>query len=184
VTGAGRPLPLPDPPLADSQVRLRPWRPVEAPALVAAWADPLIARWTGVPRITDEAAARRWIAGDADRRARRLALDLVIEVAGEVAGEVGLAGFDGAGTAEIGWWVAARHRGRGVATAATRLFAPWAVDALPVEAVLARCHPDNPASGAVARAAGFELQSADPAVEVWRFPAPRGTGGGGAMVGA
>lgn len=169
-----RPIPLPDPPLQDGPLELRPWRPGDGAALAAAWADPEVVRWTGVPEATDAAAAELWIAGEADRRARGLALDLAIERDGAVVGEVGLVDVDGRpGTAEMGWWIAPEHRGRGIAADAARLVASWAVDELSVTTVVARCHPDNPASGAVAAAAGFarcETED-DPAlpVEVWRF---------------
>jgi RimJ/RimL family protein N-acetyltransferase len=165
-------LPLPDPSLVDGPVRLRPWAPDDAPALAAAWADPEVACWTGVPPVRDEAAARRWIEGDAARRAARLSLDLVVEVEGQVAGEVGLSGFAGAGDpAEIGWWTGPHHRRRGLATTAVRLLAAWAVGPLGLAGIEARCHPDNPASGAVAHAAGFTLDDAasTPQVRIWRF---------------
>ncbi|HEY9556167.1 MAG TPA: GNAT family N-acetyltransferase, partial [Acidimicrobiales bacterium] len=74
--------------------------------------------------------------------------------------------------AEIGWWVAPGHRGRGVATTAARLMADWAVAELSVDAVLARCQADNPASVAVARAAGFtrcDVSDGTPNGELWRF---------------
>jgi len=168
------PVPLPDPPLADGQITLRPWEPGDASHLSAAWSDPEVTRWTGVPSRTDLEAARRWIAGDADRRARGLSLDLVIDVDGEVAGEVGLAGLDvAAGTAEIGWWVRPSHRGQRLASRSAELLAAWALDELHVQSIVARCHPSNPASGGVARAAGFvreppadDVQGDD--VQVWR----------------
>jgi ribosomal-protein-alanine N-acetyltransferase len=154
-------IPLPDPPLfwrdADRELRLglRPWRLDDAPALVAAWADPEIQRWAGVPERRDRAAAERWIAGDAARRAAWLSLDLVIDHDGEVAGEVGLAAFDrSAGTAEIGWWTAPGHRGRGVASAAATLVVGWATTDLALRSVRARCDPANAASLAVARRSG------------------------------
>jgi len=40
----------------------------DAPVLAAAWADPEIARWTGVPPQRDVVYAARWIRGDADRQ--------------------------------------------------------------------------------------------------------------------
>ena len=134
---------------------LRPWGLEDASALVAAWADPEIERWTGVPERRDLAAAERWIAGAELRRDRWLSLDLVVERGGAVAGEVGLSSFDRrAGTAEIGWWTAPDHRSRGVAsTAASRLVA-WAITDLGLTAVVARCDARNPASVAVARASG------------------------------
>jgi RimJ/RimL family protein N-acetyltransferase len=138
--------------------------------LAAAWADPEVVRWTGVPERTDVAAARRWIEGDATRRARGLALDLVIDVEGAVVGEVGLSGFLAtSGTAEIGWWVAPSHRRCGVAARAAALVAAWAVTELCITTAVARCDPANPGSGGVARAAGF-TQVDD--TEVWVFAAP------------
>jgi RimJ/RimL family protein N-acetyltransferase len=173
VTARRVPVPLPDPPLGDGDLLLRPWQEEDAPCLVEAWADPEIARWTGVPAVTDLEAALRWITGDAHRRARGLALDLVLDVRGEVVGEVGLADIDGAaGTAEIGWWVHAARRGEGLAARAARLLASWAVDELCVTTVVARCHPDNPASAGVARAAGFTADASTSApVErgIWRY---------------
>ena len=147
-------IPLPDPPLRSGDLVLRPWHLDDAAALVAAWADPEIQRWTGVPEVRDLAAAARWIAGDDVRRERWLSLDLVVERGGQVAGEVGLSSFDRqAGTAEVGWWTAPAHRGLGVASTAAGLVVAWARDRLALE-VIARCDAANPASVAVARRAG------------------------------
>jgi len=176
VTDRRCPVPLPDPPLSDGHLLLRPWRSTEAAALVAAWSDPDVARWTGVPPEPDFARARRWIEGDADRRAHGLSLDLVMDVDGAIAGEVGLATIDiSARTAEIGWWVSPAHRGQHLATRAAALVAAWAVDELCVDTVLARCVAANPGSGGVARAAGFELvdEPGDDA-ELWRFRSSSG----------
>lgn len=152
-------IPLPDPPLRsgvqDPDLVLRPWRPDDAPALVAAWADPEIQRWTKVPAVRDRAAAERWIADDGERRQRGLSLDLVVDCGGVVAGEVGLSSFDrAAGTAEIGWWTAAEHRGQGVASTAGALVVRWALEALHLVSLIARCEAANPASVAVARRSG------------------------------
>ena len=164
-----RAIPLPDPPLSDGRMTLRPWCPGDGPALAAAWADPEVVRWTGAPAGADAAAAERWITGEADRRARGVALDLVIDVDGQVAGEVGIVDVaDAPGTAEIGWWVAPDHRGHGIAAGAARLVASWVVDELSVAKVVARCHPDNPASAGVARAAGFMPADGQPA-DVWLY---------------
>jgi len=168
MTLARPPIPLPDPPLRDGGLLLRPWAPADAPVLADAWADPEVARWTGVPERADVTAAARWISGEADRRARGLALDVVIDLHGAVVGEVGLHQLDPvAGTVEIGWWVGAAHRGQGLAARAARLLAPWAVQELAICQVVARCHRDNPASAAVARSAGFRPQATPGEVEVW-----------------
>ena len=126
----------------------------DAPALVAAWADPEIQRWSAVPPRRDLAAAARWIAGDEERRSRDLSLDLVVDRGGEVVGEVGLSSMDlDRATVEIGWWTAPAHRRRGVATAAATLLVGWATDQLGLT-VVARCDPGNPGSVAVAKRAG------------------------------
>ena len=150
-------IPLPDPPLRTGDLLLRPWHQDDAAALAAAWADEDVQRWTGVPLPRDQAAAERWITGDAERRRRELSLDLVVERRGEVAGEVGLAGLDRrGGTLQIGWWTAAAHRGEGVASAAVGLVARWAQTTLGLMPV-AVCDPANPASEAVAARAGVRV---------------------------
>jgi len=148
-------------------LRLRPWTPADAPALARAWADPETERWTAVPADRDEAAARRWIEGGVARRASGRSLDLVVDLDGEVVGEVGLAGD------EVGWWIAPGHRRQGLGTRAVRQFARWVLQMTTLEAVVARCHPDNPGSSGVAAAAGFVEQppGAD-GTRVWRYSAP------------
>ncbi|MFS8586375.1 MAG: GNAT family N-acetyltransferase, partial [Acidimicrobiia bacterium] len=109
------PIPLPDPPLVDrgAGIVLRPWAPTptDVAALVAAWRDPAVAAGARVPGDPSPEAAARWIAGAAERRARGLALDLVVApLAGgpAVLGGVGLRNVDRARRrAEAGWWIAA-----------------------------------------------------------------------------
>jgi RimJ/RimL family protein N-acetyltransferase len=145
-------LPLPDPPLADpaAGIALRPWRqtPDDAAALAAAW--------DAAGREARE-APEAWIAGDAARRAAGLALDLVVAVEDTVAGEVGLRNLDpDRRRAEIGWWIAPAHRGRGLATAAVRLLAGWALGPpCDLAQVWARIEVGNAASARVAAGAGF-----------------------------
>jgi RimJ/RimL family protein N-acetyltransferase len=73
------------------------------------------------------------------------------------AGSVGIRWGDiDDGVAEIGYWVAAEARGRGVATAATRLAARWAFDAEPrLERLQLRADVENEPSNRVAAKAGF-----------------------------
>ena len=144
----------------EREIVLRPWRQSDVTALVAAWADPEVQRWTGVPERRDPAAAERWIDGADERRRRWLSLDLVVDCGGEVVGEVGLSSFDSAaGTAEAGWWTAAPARGQGIATTATTLLVGWATTVLGLDEVVARCDPANPASRIVAERAGARVCS-------------------------
>ena len=148
------------PALTDGVVRLRSWRVEDAPALAGAWSDDEVRRFTRVPDPADEATAARWIAGVARRWADREALDLVVSSVEDdtVLGEVGLGPFDaGRNAAALGYWVAVDARGRGVATAAARLLAGWALDpeGLGLAALVATTDPANPASAAVLRGSGF-----------------------------
>ena len=56
-------IPIPDPPLAEGVVALRPWRLEDAPVLAKAWADPAIRRWCSVPEDATVDGADRWISG-------------------------------------------------------------------------------------------------------------------------
>jgi RimJ/RimL family protein N-acetyltransferase len=156
-------LPLPDPALNDGIIRLRPWTVHDVDALVAAWADEEIRRWTRVPEQRGPADALRWIASEQLRRERGLALDLVISPAdpadATVLGEVGMVPLAGGPSrAELGWWVGAPHRRRGVATRAVGLFGGWLRDELELTDLFAEVDTDNPASVWVAEAAGLRLR--------------------------
>jgi RimJ/RimL family protein N-acetyltransferase len=159
-------------PTSGARTRLRRWGAPpgdvehDAEALAAAWADPEVARWTAVPEDRSVAAARRWIAGEPDRRARRLALDFVIG-GHEVLGEVGLARFDDAGRAEIGFWLAPAARGRGLATAAVTEVTRWALTDLGLTRVWARTAPDNERAAHVLVRAGFVARGEADGSVVW-----------------
>ena len=156
-------LPLPDPPLTDGIVRLRPWSVNDVDGLVAAWADEEVRRWTRVPELRGPADALRWLASEQLRRDRGLALDLVISPADPgdttVLGEVGMVPLAGGPSrAELGWWVGAPHRRQGVATRAVGLFAGWLNDELAFTDLFAEVDTDNPASVWVAERAGLRLR--------------------------
>ena len=59
------------------------------------------------------------------------------------------------GCGEIGYWVTAEARGRGIATRAVHLLAGWARDELGLTRIEILPHKDNPASRRVAEKAGF-----------------------------
>lgn len=160
-------------------IALRPWRADDGPALAAAWADPDVARWASVPSDPSLDAARAWIAGAEVRAAAGAALDLVVGPVGgdEVWGEVGLArlrlraaGVGERAVGDVGWWVAAAHRGRGVATAAVRLLVATADPSW--HPLVARIAPGHVASEAVAARAGLVRRGRlDAAHDLWVLPA-------------
>jgi len=62
------------------------------------------------------------------------------------------------GTAEVGWWVAPRWWGRGVATAAVRRYIAYCFEDLDLHRIEAGVFLSNPASARVAEKAGFVLE--------------------------
>lgn len=152
---------LPSPPEG-----LRHWRPEDAPALAAAWADPAITAWNPPPAGLDPAT---WIAGTEARWARRLALDLVIEADdGGVAGEVGLSGFtERPARAELGVWVAAGHRRTGVARRAVGAVTAWALTDLGLDQVWARTDLANAAAGALFEQLGWDRLGTTGGKAIW-----------------
>lgn len=136
----------------------------DAPELVAAWLDPEIVRWCRVPSEPSAAVAKAWIDGWAQRVERGVALDLVLaaEGTGHVLGEVGLrrlvwpAARPGPMVLELGWWIAADHRGRGLAGAAVRLLVAWARTSIDAR-LIARIPSGHPASAKVAADAGMAM---------------------------
>ena len=152
-----RPIPLPDPPLTDGEIRLRPWEGRDAPAVTAACRDPEIPRWTVVPRNYTERHARDFIsctAGDL-LAGRELAL-AIVDADDRVLGALGMSNFDWTDMkAEIGYWMAPEARRRGIGARAARLLAEWAVTSLGIERLELMAHPANEASQRLAERAGF-----------------------------
>lgn len=143
---------------------LRAWIPSDAPALVDAWSDESIAAWNPVPPQADLASATHWIAGVARREQKRMSMDWVIDVPalGGVVGEVGLSGFSPEHSgAMIGYWLLAKGKGQGLATAAVRAVTRHAKEELGLGTIVARCHPDNSASGAVVARVGYSKERKD-----------------------
>jgi RimJ/RimL family protein N-acetyltransferase len=137
------------PTLRDGDLVLRPKRPRDAEAITAACQDPEIPRWTFVPSPYSLADAEAFIASSAEEEAEgRSANFLAVDADdGSLLGSFSIM--------EIGYWVAAEARGRGVATRCVRLLANWARDELGLTRLEILPHKDNVASRRVAEKAGF-----------------------------
>jgi RimJ/RimL family protein N-acetyltransferase len=147
----------PDPPLSDDMITLRPKGRGDVDALVAICQDPEISRWTRVPSPYTREDAEGWIAAAELDRQAGLGIDwLAVDESGEVVASIAVQHIrPGEGVGEIGYWVAAPARGRGIATRAVRLAADWALAELGLRTLELLTHEDNLASQGVARAAGF-----------------------------
>ena len=152
----------PDPPLTDGVVVLRPWSDGDVPAVAAACRDPEIARWIDdIPAPYTKADARAYVA--ACRRGWKegslWAFAVTEAVSGAVIGSCGIAWQDPVhGVAEIGYWVRAGERGRGIATRAVRLASAWAFAEGGVQRLQLRADVLNTASQKVAENAGFQRE--------------------------
>ncbi|MFJ8435072.1 GNAT family N-acetyltransferase [Kitasatospora sp. NPDC094019] len=151
---------------------LRPWRREDASALVEAYRDPVLRRWTSSV-VDDEADALRWV--DTQQAAwaagHRLAFAVLEAGPGAVPGP--LVGnlvvkrvSPGEPVAEVGYWTAAQARGRGVAPRALEALTAWAFDTLGPGGLqrLELLHQeDNTASCRVAEKSGYRLDRIVPA---------------------
>lgn len=152
-------LALPDPPLTDGTVALRAIRSGDVPALVAHCQDPEIQRWSRMPNPYGEDQARAYLRRTIDGRVTGTRTSFAIVDAGgddQLIGAVGLNVIDWRQrAADIGYWLAAAARGRGMATRAVELLVGWAFGPLGLERLELRAEFANHASRAVAERAGF-----------------------------
>lgn len=135
-------------------VVLRPLRPADIPAVVAACRDPEIVRWTTeIPEEYTEEHARDWIESTHAGWKKGNAEFAIIEKERDAfAGAIGLVARQ-EWIAEIGYWIAPPFRNRGLASRALELISGWA------ECRFARLQltilPGNEASARVAAKAGY-----------------------------
>lgn len=148
--------PLRAPTLSDGEVGLRALRPADIPALVEACRDPEIPRWTRVPSPYLREDAERFLAITATEATAGEGIALAVTAAAEdrLIGTIGLMDIR-ADRGEIGYWIAAPERGRGVATRAVTLLSDWAHGQLGLRELRILAHRDNRPSQRVAESAGF-----------------------------
>jgi [ribosomal protein S5]-alanine N-acetyltransferase len=139
--------------LEDDVIALRPFVEGDAPRLAAALhGDPEIDRWRRIPSPYTEEHAREFITSTEEK-----AFGIFDREDGELLGGIGARVYD-EGVVDIGYWVRAEARGRGVATRALVLVARFAVKELDAERVQLTTDPSNAASQRVAEKAGFRRE--------------------------
>lgn len=142
------------PSIERDELLLRPWAPDDRDFLVRACADPELARWLPLPSPYELDDADRFIAkGREDWRTGRGGAWVIVE---RTLGPVGSVGARGPhfGRVELGYWLAAGARGRGLASRALSLLADHycAAGLRRIELVIPA---ENSASLRVAERAGF-----------------------------
>jgi len=164
--------PIEPPTLRDGDLVLRPKRREDLDAITAACQDPEIPRWTFVPSPYTRDDADHWFERSrADARAGRAVNLVAVDGEDRLLGSFSVMELGRApGYGELGYWVTAEARGRGVATRATRLLHDWAARELGLTEIEILPHRDNAPSRRVAEKIGYtdtgELR-----------PPPRGPGG-------
>jgi RimJ/RimL family protein N-acetyltransferase len=148
---------LEPPTLVADDLILRPRRPDDVDAIVAACQDPSISRWTMVPSPYTREDALTFLAHSAEEALAGEAVGLLaVDDAGTLLGSFSLMDLRREpGYGEIGYWLAAGARGRGVATRAVRMLTDWGHDALGLERIECHVHVDNAASQRVPERAGY-----------------------------
>jgi RimJ/RimL family protein N-acetyltransferase len=150
---------FPVPPLAGDVVRLRPWRAADAPAIVLAFTDPVMRRFSWRTTPYTETDASNDLAAQERARRHGEALHLAVVAPRDetvVLGDVSLAEVrPDQGRAAVGYWLSPAARGRGAAAQAVRLLARWAFAELRLARLELTCGPDNEASQRVAERCGF-----------------------------
>ncbi len=153
---------FPAPPLAGDVVLLRPWREADLAAMVLAFSDPVMRRFSWRTAPYTETDARGFFAEQDEARLRGEELNFALAAPhGQdvVLGAVSLyeVRLD-QGCAAVGYWLAPEARGRGAAAQAVRLLARWAFAGLGLDRLELTCGPDNEASQQVAERCGFSRE--------------------------
>ena len=145
--------------LTIDELVLRPWRPSDAPALLAACQDPEIARWVTIPQPYLAADADSFITAAATmwREGTGAPFAIVDAATDDLLGAVTRFGPDGH-QATFGLWLTPDGRGRGIGTRALRLVADWTLATTAAFRLDAYIMVGNDASMRMTERAGFQRE--------------------------
>jgi RimJ/RimL family protein N-acetyltransferase len=151
--------------LRTERLVLRPFAEADIAAAHAACQDPDIQRWTSVPSPYELRHAEdfvRRLCPDGWQYDTQFNFAVTAEATGALVGSMGLVGVTPARLAqriaEIGYWTAKEHRGRGYTAEAALAVSRWALGALGMERLEWYAEAGNEGSRAVARKVGFTME--------------------------
>lgn len=132
----------------------------DAPPLLKAVNDRDLRRWLPLPSPYTEDMAVEWCTSiSRDMRETGRGFVLGIRRRGELIGSIDAKRVDWrAMTAELSYWTASEHRGRGIMPSAVRRVARWMLTDLGFERIELRIAPANTASARAAEKAGFRRE--------------------------
>lgn len=136
------------------RLRLRPVAAGDAPALLALWSQPAVARvlFPREPATLDR--VERWVARSVAEPPRVFVVEP--RAGGALLGYAGIQPLPESGEPELFYGLAQEAWGRGYATEAGRVVLAHARHALGVDRVVAVVSPENPRSARVLEKLGFE----------------------------
>lgn len=138
---------------------LRPFAATDAPRLAKLAGVTSVVRYTlGIPLPYSVDAAAEWIAGLESRFSDGIELIYALSLRGHLVGSIGLIFEPEHQRAEIGYWLGEPYRGRGLTRAAVQAACEHIFNARKITRVYGLCFPENTASHAVLRGAGFRRE--------------------------
>lgn len=155
------PLPATLPHLEEAPLVLRAFGEADVPVIQEVATDPLIPLITTVPADPDPEAARSFVARQHERLRRGEGYSFAIADLGtnEALGQIGLWLRDlPQGRASIGYWLASRHRGRGIARQALGMLSTWGLSLPGVHRLELSIDPNNEASQRTAEHTGYQRE--------------------------
>ena len=139
-------------------VALRGWRLDDAPAVVAACRDPEIPRWIPfIPSPYTDEDARTYLQGCIDAGDDRHPFAIVEPGSDRLLGAIDMR-LSQIRNGQIGYWIVAEARGKGVCTSALRALSRWALEELGLGRLELLTDPDNVASQRVAEKVGYQRE--------------------------
>jgi ribosomal-protein-alanine N-acetyltransferase len=118
-----------------------------------------VVRYTlGIPLPYSAEAAAEWIAGLDARFVDGIELIYALSLRGHLVGSIGLSFEPEHARAEIGYWLGEPYRGRGFMRAAVQGLCEHVFAARQINRIYGLCFPENIASHAVLRGAGFRRE--------------------------
>ena len=152
------------PTLNHGLITLRPVRQSDIDEIYRACQDPLIPRFTTVPSPYTMAHATFFVEEQEPARfaAKSELLFVVAQGYGEDEKFCGLISFHsvslGNHVAEIGYWMAAHARGKGIATTAVKMITDYGIQTMGFKRIEALVDVDNEASKSLLISAGYQLE--------------------------
>jgi len=147
-------LPIPDPPLADTLVSLRPPEERDLSAIERGVHDPDVIRGFGRQTMSAEQLLElnrgRWERGEA-------ATFAICDITGSCVGHV-FVNLSGMRRGSVGYWLLPEARGKGLASRAVKLVSRWALCDLALTRLAILTEPSNRHSQRVAERSGFQRE--------------------------